>query len=278
MERKNHMEAQENDTQQPDELLDEEDAIRRRLVNRIAIAGVMIVALLGGLAIVDALYVPPPAPAPAQMAAIPSEEEAAKTEGKDAAKEDAKAETPEADKKVAGDTVKEEDKAPTTVAKVEAPEKPAPEATPSLGSKTSKPIKALTPPAETKPASMASALRPGSNAPIAAAKSEPAQAVAQRQAPRPAQAYAHNAPASKPLSQAPAAMESSRRYLVQMGVFNNVANAEELRAKLEAAGVPAQIEARVQVGPFGSKEEAESARVKIAALGLDPGILMATKK
>jgi DedD protein len=78
-------------------------------------------------------------------------------------------------------------------------------------------------------------------------------------------------------SRAPIA-EPPRRYLVQMGVFNNIANAEELRAKLELAGVPSHIEARVQVGPFSSREEAESAREKIAALGLDPGILMATKK
>ncbi|GAB2180136.1 hypothetical protein DLREEDagrD3_03590 [Denitratisoma sp. agr-D3] len=272
------MDAQENDTLPEDELLDEEDAIRRRLVNRIAIAGVMIVALLGGLAIVDALYVPPaPAPAP-QMAALPAEADAAKEE----TKEEAKATEAEPEKKAESETVKEEDKAPTTVAKAEpAPEKPAPEAVPSLN-KGSKPIKPITPPAEAKPATMAGALKSGPAAPLAAApKNEPAQAVAQRQLrTSPTPTYAHNAPASKPLSQPaqPVAADTSRRYLVQMGVFNNVANAEELRGKLEAAGVPAHIEARVQVGPFGSKEEAEAARVKIAALGLDPGILMATKK
>ena len=61
-------------------------------------------------------------------------------------------------------------------------------------------------------------------------------------------------------------------------MFNNVANAEELRAKLELAGIPAQIEARVKVGPFATREEAEVARKKLASLGLDPGYLTATRK
>jgi DedD protein len=66
--------------------------------------------------------------------------------------------------------------------------------------------------------------------------------------------------------------------VLQLGVFNNVTNAEELRAKLELAGVPAQVEARVQVGPFNSRQEAEEARQKLAAIGLEPGVVVAIKK
>ena len=277
------MEPQDNDTLPPDEeLQDEEDAIRRKLVNRIAIAGVVIVALLGGLAIVDALYVPPPPAPPPQMATMPEPEAEAKKE------EVAAAET-DKDKQNPSDAAKEEDKPAVSTVPAE-PEKTE-VATENKGSKGLKPI---TPAAEAKPANMASGLKGGTAtptspiaaAPIAAApKAEPGKEVAQRQPARPIQqpAYAHNAPASKPLTQAaqndkPIPVEQQKRFLVQMGVFNNVANAEELRAKLELAGVPAHIEARVQVGPFGSREEAEAARVKIAALGLDPGILMATKK
>ena len=62
-----------------------------------------------------------------------------------------------------------------------------------------------------------------------------------------------------------------------MGVFNNVANAEDLRAKLELNGIPATIEARVQVGPFASREEAEAARAKLKELGLDGGLLLTMK-
>jgi hypothetical protein len=39
---------------------------------------------------------------------------------------------------------------------------------------------------------------------------------------------------------------------VQVGVFSNHTNAEELMQKLHEAGIPAQIESRVQVGPFAS--------------------------
>ena len=42
---------------QPDGL--DEDALRRRLINRIALAGVAIVVLLGGLAVIDSMYVAP---------------------------------------------------------------------------------------------------------------------------------------------------------------------------------------------------------------------------
>lgn len=50
-----------NDATSPEEQTDEE-ALRRRLVGRIAIAGVVIVALLGGLAVIDAMYTPSPSP------------------------------------------------------------------------------------------------------------------------------------------------------------------------------------------------------------------------
>ena len=37
---------------------DEDEALKKRLISRIAVAGVVVVALLGGLALVDALYGP----------------------------------------------------------------------------------------------------------------------------------------------------------------------------------------------------------------------------
>jgi DedD protein len=73
-------------------------------------------------------------------------------------------------------------------------------------------------------------------------------------------------------------VEAARQFLIQVGVFNNIANAEELRAKIVAGGVPARIEARVQVGPFASREEAEQAREKLKALGVEPGLVVAARK
>ena len=81
--------------------------------------------------------------------------------------------------------------------------------------------------------------------------------------------------ASRPSAQA---TESSRHFQLQMGVFNNLANAEELKTRLEAAGVPAHIEARVQVGPFASRREAEQAREKLKSLGMEPGLIVAARK
>ena len=81
--------------------------------------------------------------------------------------------------------------------------------------------------------------------------------------------------ASRPIAQA---TESSRHFQLQMGVFNNLANAEELKTRLEAAGVPAHIEARVQVGPFASRREAEQAREKLKSLGMEPGLIVAARK
>lgn len=63
-------------------------------------------------------------------------------------------------------------------------------------------------------------------------------------------------------------------FIVQLGVFNNQSNAEELRTKLALAGIPSQVEMRVQLGPFKNKEEALQAQQKLRTLGLAPGMLI----
>lgn len=97
------------------------------------------------------------------------------------------------------------------------------------------------------------------------------------EAPRPA---ATPAPASvAPASVAtPAAPLANGNFVVQLGVFNSVSNAEDLRSKLKQAGIPSQLETRVQVGPFASKDEAIKAQEKLRTLGLGNGMLVAAKK
>ena len=71
---------------------------------------------------------------------------------------------------------------------------------------------------------------------------------------------------------APAPLPASgpiQGYVVQVGVFSSVANAEEVRARLALNGIPSQIEARVHVGPFRSRAEADEARTRLRAIGLD---------
>ncbi|MFW2455705.1 SPOR domain-containing protein, partial [Methyloversatilis discipulorum] len=99
---------------------------------------------------------------------------------------------------------------------------------------------------------------PSAAAPPAAAPSRPAAAPADA-APQPAPAIARS----------PAVAGSG--YVVQVGVFSNVANAEEVRARLALHGIPSQIEARVHIGPFKSRAEADQARQRLRALGMDSG-------
>jgi DedD protein len=231
-----------------------DDQLKRRLLGRMAVAGGIVVVLLVGLMIVDQSGRPQPEiPPVAHISPAPPEAPAADA---GATADKPAEETVVADK---GNAVSDSD---TTAA-------------PPLDASA----KPLTAPAEARPAS----LRPSPPA-VVARGTEPAQSVPAR----PPVAVAPHAPASHPLSQ-PAGVPvqsaqvaeapgTSRQFVVQMGVFNNVANAEELRAKLELAGIPAQIEARVKVGPFATREDAEAARKKLASLGLDPGYLTATRK
>lgn len=87
--------------------------------------------------------------------------------------------------------------------------------------------------------------------------------------------------AAPPAASSPAATLAARpggNFLVQLGVFANVANAEELRASLAQQGIPAQLETRVQVGPFATRREARQAQEKLRQMGLGEGILMAAHK
>lgn len=255
----------------------DDDALRKRLLGRIAVAAVIIVGLLGSLAMFDALYapnppakiaqapaLPPPPPAAVVPATTPTEE--AKP-GEPAASESAP--TAAAEPATAGATsAAAPDTAPTVVAKA------APEQTSSVGAPPLVPL----PPEKplTKPATGRQAMiRPTEPAlqlpPPMASRPDPQREIAR--APLGGQ---RNAPASRPLTQS--VQTSSRQFALQLGVFNNLANAEELRAKLELQGIPSTIEARVQVGPFKTREEIESARQKLRALGMDPGIMISLRK
>lgn len=72
--------------------------------------------------------------------------------------------------------------------------------------------------------------------------------------------------------------KTTNGFILQVGVFLNLSNAEDLRRRLVDAGIPAHIEARVQVGPFASQAEAVAAQQKLRALGMEPGMLIAPKR
>ncbi len=259
---------------------EDDDALRKRLLSRIAVAGVAIVGLLGGLAVFDSLN-RPQAPAMPPMAAAPSEPASAQEEKK----------AVEEEKMVVAEKAEEEKPPEKTGAVTSAqtaaadpvPEKSETPLGPPVAEKPLKPAKPLTPPATirqatTKPSQLATTpARPDPQQEIArtvpegtAAPQSRNQTASRAQQPQ-QQAANRHAPASRPLSQA---AETARRFLVQVGVFSNHTNAEELMQKLHQADIPAQIESRVQVGPFASRMEADAARAKLKAMGLDEGLLV----
>lgn len=229
---------------------EDDEALRKRLLSRIAVAGVVILGLLGGLAVFDSLN-KPHAPSMPKMAAVPAESAVKEEAEKSSEAKPVEESKPEAAK---------EEEAKTVVAEPERTETPL---APMPADRPLKAAKPVTPQATARQA----AVKP---APPVAAPARPettheiARAIPEKTAP------AH-APASRPLTQA---AESARRFLVQVGVFSNHANAEELAMKLQQAGIPAQIESRVQVGPFASRAEADLARAKLKSLGIDDGMLV----
>lgn len=235
--------------------LDDGDAaLKRRLIGRIAVAGVLIAILLGGLTVLDSMNAPAPLKtAPESPVAALSEPKAPEP------KEADKAEEKPAEAPTLPAQAEEEKKAEEVAATPEASSSPsAPNKKPRPG-RVERP---LTKPAEPKLA----LLKPSE--PVATPKpTEPAAELV-----RPPRS---GAPASRPLTQPPG---SAGSFLLQMGVFNSTANAEELRAKLELNGVPSQIEARVQVGPFRTRAEAEQMRDKLKQLGMETGMVVAVKR
>lgn len=242
----------------------EDEDLRKRLLQRVAVAAGVVVLLLAGLVYFESTVVRDP----------PATEEIARIEAPPKP-----IEKPAEEKPAEGQAVEDKATGPADEKSAEAAaEKPAepveaakePEAEPEI-TEAPRPVaraeRPLTVPARPHQAMV----RPGEPT-VAAQKQESAK---EATAAPVARIATQPAPASRPITSAVATV---RQYLIQAGVFNNIANAEELRAKIEAAGVPARIEARVQVGPFASRQEAEQAREKLKALGLDPGLIMAARK
>lgn len=217
---------------------DDQDELKKKLVRRVGIAGVLIVVLLGGLTLLEDVLLEkpaaPPAPGAAPPAPPPAQAEAQKAEAPPA--EEKQEEAKPAEEK------KEEPRAEPE--KTEMPLAPAPAPEPRPASRV-----VIKPPAAApaKPAAQAKVEKVEPAAPAPAPKADPAAVLA-------------------------------RSYRLQMGVFTSASNAEELHAKLEQAGIPSYVESRVHVGPFKTQKEADAARRKLKELGLGPGLLIPPQK
>lgn len=240
----------------------EADALKQRLRLRIVFAVALILALLGGLALVDEMNTPAPVVQVAQTVKPASP-------------------PPPTAQQVPALTPETESPEASTEAAQETTASPSFPETGTADAAGAPPLRPLTQPATARlatlqPGESARALRPAPTvATELARQAHPAPSASSA----PTETTAPPAQASRPLSRASThTVASGSGYLLQMGVFSSTANAEELRAKLELNGIPAQVESRVQIGPFASRAEAEQMRERLKKLGISEGVLVATRK
>ena len=272
---------------------DEDEDPRRQLWVRAGVAGGLIAVLLGGLAVFDhlsrppqpeAVVVPTKPIAPAQVTPLPEP-------GRDAPPDVVRAAAPT-----------EPEPQPPVEGSSTPPPLPTGDKGDRLVERTRKPVE------ETRPV-----LRPGSQSVVAAPAAEPARKrdaapaavapavapVAQATQPRgvavPSAAPWTASPASTPATapaavaapapaaavpapvavvKAPVASDAQGGYAVQVGVFGTAAQAEALRSRLSAAGIPAQLETRVVVGPFNDRRDAVAAQARLKDKGFSAGELI----
>lgn len=287
---------------------------RKQLWVRAGVAGGLIAALLGGLAVFD--YVSrPPVPAEAPLPTRPiAPAQVTPEEGRDAppdvlragsdtaATDAAPPQEESAPPMLPGGGVASESEAPSRAmrsgrigegskgtaqphAGAVVPHAPTAQAPTPAGA----PAAHVPPPAVTAAAPVAAPASAAPRPPVAQEASRPAPAAAVvSQAPRPAVSATAPASAVPPRQAVPAAgvaaaqpaqqvaspARGERPYVLEFGVFSSVASAEALRARLAQAGIPSQLETRVVVGPFADRKEALAAQARLREKGIDPGTLL----
>lgn len=272
-----------------------EDDTRRQLWVRAGMAVGLIGLLLGGLAVFDHQSRPPP---PDEEVALPTKPIAPAQVVPEAGR-DAPPDVLRAGSEVAPPPAVPAEEAPAPslppdaragrADRLERPagvvEGPRPPARPAPG--------ALAP---TAPASVESVRRSDTAPPAVPAAPQPAVAPASRsvtaavappaapaaatppgpaaaQPARPAPAVSPPAPAGSTPAPAPRAAADGAYYL-PLGAFPTAEQAEVLRARLSAEGVPSHLETRVLVGPFADRRDALAAQARLREKGFSPGELL----
>lgn len=223
---------------------DDTAEIKHKLAMRMLFAGVMIVALLGGLALFD-YYSAQPEP---EVTSPPQFTEP----------------VPVA-KKMVTQPVTPPVAAPEVVAPTET--KPVePEA-------TSAPVDKRAPRVDTPPPPVVAAQPSVPRKPAAPVHSASPVSTEASAPPTPTPPAPSESAVSPTTPAVPTPPRLFSGYALQAGVFADPRRAEELQARLVEAGIPATIEARVQVGPFKTRAEANAARAKLNALGIESVLL-----
>lgn len=222
-----------------EDLMADDEALKKRLIKRIALAAVILACLAAMLVVFDSINAPLPVPEKVPPRSAPA-----------AAATPAPSEVPP--------VVKLEDAVPERSATAaSAPLEPLPD---------EKPL--------TKPATgQLATLRPSASGALPPYRPQ-AAAESVHIPPSSPGAVAVRGPPPAPHTNS---MSAVRPFGLQLGVFSNLDNAEELRARLEKHGIPATIEARVRAGPFATRAEANAARAKLQELGIKDSLLIAVK-
>lgn len=274
-------------TEQPqggDNPVGDEDDTRKQLWIRAGVAGGLIGLLLGGLAIYDHVSMPPEPPpvalpakpiAPAQITP-----EAGRDAPPDVVRAGAETASPPSPPAEEAAAPSQPSGARRDKGEVFEPAHKALEgATP--GQRVAAAPAVTTPPARSgEVAAKTAAETPAvasSAAPTAVTASPPpasngsAGSIAAKAAPAVvASSPAGAAPAAAPTA-APAAKAPTPSFGVEVGAFVTLAQADALRARLMAEGIPAQLETRVVVGPFGTRNEAVAAQDRLRGKGFSAG-------
>lgn len=257
------------------------EELKRKLVGRIAVAGVAAIVLLAGLAVFDRLVqsdVTAPAAAlrePAGRAPLP---QLAAGGSRPASGSAPAGDAPAVGSPAAGDVPT---RAATAAAgdalsppAAEPPVAPLPAGSSPLQGSSS-PLPADRPPAAARRVLAERQLAP-------APPAVPEASALPQEPPPPVVAAVPSEPVpestgggERPARRSTPPTRLTHGYLLQVGVFGNAQRAGELHERLLRAGVPARLETRVQVGPFVTRQEAEQARERLKALGIESLLLPA---
>ena len=96
--------------------------------------------------------------------------------------------------------------------------------------------------------------------------------------PAPAQVASEAAPRAAAAPEGPSApvrkTAAEGAFYLQLGAYPSAEQAEVLRARLSAEGVPSHLETRVLVGPFSDRRDALAAQARLREKGFTPGDLI----
>lgn len=225
---------------------EEQIEIKKRAIRRVIAAAILVAAAISALTVLTHYKSETPAPQTEPAATVLPPEPA---------------EPPRAEITAPPTAPAEQEVQPST------PPPPPPEVVNVQPAAPSAPPPMAAKPAPAKPAAPATAPHPAKSVSLKKAESLAEVPQAKTQPAKPA--VAEKPVESAPPPPAKAAEPAAKGYAVQLGVFSNLANAQQLQERLTQNGIKSYTETKLHVGPFQNKAEADQAIAKLRALGIN---------